>query len=52
MATQTRQYWAFVRTTTGGFIRVTVTADSWYNAQQMLKNTYGSNLMSDAALVV
>lgn len=49
--TQMRQYWAFIRTTAGGVIKVYVTAGSWFNAQQMLKNQYGSNLISDAALV-
>jgi hypothetical protein len=51
MATQMRQYWAFIRTTPGGVIKVYVTADTWFNAQQMLKNQYGSNLISDAAPV-
>ncbi len=45
-------WWAFVKTTPNGsgFIRVTVHADNWFQANEMLKNLYGSNLMSSAAL--
>lgn len=46
-----KTYWAFVRTGMGGFTKVYVQADSPYNAEQILKNTYGSNLQSGPALV-
>ena len=44
-------YWAFVSTGTGSFIKVTVQAPNSYIAEQMLKNTYGSNLMTGAAMI-
>jgi hypothetical protein len=44
-------YWAFVKTGTGSFIKVTVQAPNSYVAEQMLKNTYGSNLMTGAAMI-
>jgi len=44
-------YWAFVRTGTGAFMRVTVQADTPYNAKQMLLSMYGDQLISEAALV-
>jgi hypothetical protein len=44
-------YWAHVKTGTGGFIKVTVQADNAYIAGEILKNTYGANLMTSAALV-
>jgi hypothetical protein len=44
-------YWAFVKTGTGSFIKVTVQAPNSYIAEQMLKNTYGSNLMTGAAMI-
>jgi hypothetical protein len=42
-------YWALVRTVPGAFIRVTIQADNPYNAFQMLKAMYGSQLISDFA---
>lgn len=45
-------YWANVRTVPGAFIRVTIQADNPYNAYQMLKAMYGSQLMSDSAALV
>lgn len=41
-------YWAFVRTGIGAFMRVTVQADSPYNAYQMLKALYGDQLISES----
>jgi hypothetical protein len=45
-------YWAFVRTVPGSFMRVTVQADTPYNAYQMMKAMYGSLLISEYASVV
>ena len=45
-------YWALVRTVPGAFIRVTIQADNPYNAYQMMKAMYGSQLISDFASVV
>ena len=42
-------WWAFVRTTVGGFMRVTVQAPNQYQAQQMLMSMYGEKLISEAA---
>jgi hypothetical protein len=42
-------YWANVRTTAGGFIRVTVQAPNPFVATEMLKAMYGNQLMSDFA---
>ena len=42
-------YWALVRTVPGAFIKVTVTAENPYSAYQILKATYGSQLISDFA---
>jgi hypothetical protein len=42
-------YWANVRTTAGGFIRVTVQAPNPFVATEMLKAMYGDRLMSDFA---
>lgn len=42
-------YFAFVRTVPGAFIRVTINADNPYNAYQMLKAMYGSQLISEFA---
>ena len=44
-------YWAFVRTGVGSFMKVTVRADNPYNAKQMLLAQYGSNLISEPALI-
>jgi hypothetical protein len=44
-------WWAFVRTDVGAFMKVTVQADTQYNAMQMLRNMYGTNLCSEAAMV-
>jgi hypothetical protein len=51
MSTELKVYWAFVKTGVGGFIKVTVQADNPYVAGEMLKNTYGTNLMTGPALV-
>lgn len=46
-----RTYWAFVSTSHSGFIRVTIQADSWFEANEMLKALYGDRLTSSAAPV-
>lgn len=43
-------WFAMVRTTTGGFMRVTVQADNQYYAQQMLESMYGSELLTEASM--
>ena len=43
-------YWANVKTGIGGFIRVTVQAPNAFVAGEILKNTYGHNLMTGPAL--
>ena len=45
-----KTYWAFVKAGTGNIIKVTVQADTPYNALQILKNTYGENLSSGPTL--
>lgn len=45
-------YWANVKTGIGGFIKVTVQAPNAYIAGEMLKNTYGTNLLTGPALIV
>lgn len=42
-------WWAFVRTGVGGFIKVTVQAPDAWTATQILRNTYGSNLLTEYA---
>jgi hypothetical protein len=42
-------FWAFVETSNSGFIRVTVQANTWFEANEMLKAMYGTRLMSEAA---
>lgn len=42
-------YWALVSTGVGSFIRVTIQADNQWNATQMLKSMYGSQLISESA---
>ena len=42
-------YWALVSTGIGSFMRVTIQADTPYNATQMLKSMYGSKLITDCA---
>jgi len=42
-------WWALVRTTVGGCIKVTVQADDAWTATQMLRNMYGSNLINEHA---
>jgi hypothetical protein len=44
-------YWAFVKTGTGSFIKVTVQAPNPHVAGEILKNTYGQNLQSGPSLV-
>jgi hypothetical protein len=46
-----KSYWAFVKVGTGNFIKVTIQADTPYNALQILKNTYGENLQSGPSLI-
>lgn len=41
-----RTFWAFVKIETGSFMRVTIQANTFYDAQQMLLAQYGSRLMS------
>jgi hypothetical protein len=43
-------WWAFVRTTVGGFMTVTIQAPTQYQAQQQLRLMYGSELISEAAM--
>jgi hypothetical protein len=50
MAMEMKRYWAFVSAGTGSTIKVYVTADTPYNALQILKNTYGDNLKSGPSL--
>jgi len=49
-AQENQTYWANVKTGIGGFIRVTVQAPNAFIAGEMLKNTYGQNLMTGPAL--
>lgn len=42
-------FWAFVKTVTGGFMVVTVQANTNYEATQMLRAQYGELLLSEAA---
>ncbi len=53
MSTEIKTYWANVKTSLGGggFIRVTVQAESIFIAGEILKNTYGHNLMTGPALL-
>jgi hypothetical protein len=51
MSTELKTFWAHVKTGVGGFIKVTVQADNAYIAGEILKNTYGTNLMTGPALV-
>lgn len=51
MATELKTFWAFVKTGVGGTIKVTVQAENSYIAGEILKNTYGTNLMTGPALV-
>lgn len=44
-----RTWWANVQTVTGGFMRVTVQANTAYEATQMLRSMYGSKLLSESA---
>jgi hypothetical protein len=45
-------YWANVRTTAGGSIRVTIQAANPFVATEMLKAMYGERLLSDFASLV
>ncbi len=45
-------WWAMVRNAQGGYMRVTVQADTAYNATQMLRSMYGSQLVSESANLV
>lgn len=45
-------YWANIRTTAGGFIRVTIQAPNPFVATEMLKAMYGEQLLSDFANLV
>ena len=42
-------WWGLVKTTTGGFMRVTVQADNAYQAQEMMKSLYGEKLLTEGA---
>lgn len=42
-------WWAFVRTDLGAFMKVRIQADTQWEATEMLRATYGSNLLSEAA---
>lgn len=44
------KWWAFVRTGLGTFIKVTIYADTQYQATEMLRNMYGDNLQCEAAM--
>ena len=46
---QMRSWWLHVRTDRGGTIVVTVTAPDSYQAIQIARNMYGSNLISESA---
>lgn len=45
-------YWALVSTGIGAVMRVTVQADTPFNATQMLRAIYGDKLISDFASAV
>lgn len=48
-------YWALIRTSNqpgAGLIRVTVNADTNFNATQILKGMYGSLLLSESANLI
>lgn len=42
-------WWAFVRTGSGAFMRVTVQAPTQWQAQEQLRAQYGNQLISEAA---
>lgn len=46
---EARQYWMLVYNETGGLFRVVVTANSPYDATQMIKGMYGSKCYSQNA---
>lgn len=46
---QMRSWWLHVRTDRGGTIVVTVQAPDSYQAIQIARNMYGSNLISESA---
>lgn len=47
-----KTWWGLVRTTTGGFMRVTVQATNAYEAQVMMKSMYGKDLLTEGANLV
>ena len=51
VSNEMNSYWAFVKTGTGSFIKVTVQAPNSYVAGEILKNTYGQNLQTGPALM-
>ena len=44
-----RTFWALIRTSAGGIIRVTVQAENNFVAYEMMKATYGNQLISASA---
>jgi hypothetical protein len=44
-----RTFWALMRTSTGGIIRVTVQAENNFVAYEMMKAQYGGQLISQSA---
>ena len=44
-----RKYWATVRTSRAGIIKVYLMAENWYEANEMFKMLYGSDLASHAS---
>jgi hypothetical protein len=42
------RYWAHVRTTNAGFFKAYIHANNWYEANQMFKSMYGSDVISEA----
>jgi hypothetical protein len=47
-----RTFWALIRTSAGGIIRVTVQAESNFVAYEMMKALYGDQLISQSANLV
>ena len=46
------KFWANVRTSGGGMMRVTTFADSAYNATEYFRSVYGDRLMTESACAV
>lgn len=45
-------YWAIVRTSNVGVVRVQIQADNPYDAYQLLESMYGDKLLSESAALV